>query len=373
MLLLLAVGLVLALSLVAVEAALLYVVLRQHGRTLIGNDELRGRLASLEQAIASFGNELRGRASPQQSLEPLPVGTAAPEFALPGLDGRERRLADFRGKPLAVLFFNPQCGFCAEMAPELGRLPGDVSVLLVSRGDPAEHRRLASEHHWRCEVVLESGWEVATAYGTQATPTGYLLDAQGRIASPFTVGAQPLIALIEGAASSGNGSLLTAQRQKQEEVADRARAAGLPVRDIGQSRINRNGLPAGTSAPDFELPDLAGTLRSLASLRGKRVLLVFSDPSCAPCQELTPSLTRLHERHRANGVEVVMVSKGDIDANRQKAEEHAVTFPVLLQRGAEVAKQYGSFATPVGYLIDEQGTLTTELAIGAEAILGLVS
>lgn len=64
-----------------------------------------------------------------------------------------------------------------------------------------------------------------------------------------------------------------------------------------------------------------------------------------------------------------MLSTGDPEANREKAREHEVDFPVLLQRGSEIAKKYGSFATPVGYLIDEQGNLSTDLAIGADAIL----
>jgi peroxiredoxin len=370
--LILGVALAVAVAVIALEGVLLYTLLRQHGLMLIGQDELRRRLAGIEQTIASLGQS--SAPAPQPALEPLSIGTPAPAFALRDLDGRERSLSEFGGRPLVVLFFNPQCGFCAQMAPELGHLGAEaVPLLLVSRGSAEEHRRLAAEHAWRCEVVLEPGWEVATAYGTRATPTGYLVDSQGRIASALTVGAPALLALIEGEAASGNGDPLEAQRDKQGTVADRARAAGLPVRDIGESRINRNGLSAGTKAPEFELPDLSGAAHSLSSLRGKRVLLVFSDPNCGPCEQLTPSLARLHEHHRTNGVEVIMVSKGDVEANRQKAREHDVSFPVLLQRGSEVAKQYGSFATPVGYLIDERGTLSTDLTIGTDAILGLVS
>jgi len=36
-----------------------------------------------------------------------------------------------------------------------------------------------------------------------------------------------------------------------------------------------NPLPAGSSAPDFSLPDEAGNTVSLSSLKGKNVLLVF--------------------------------------------------------------------------------------------------
>jgi hypothetical protein len=68
-----------------------------------------------------------------------------------------------------------------------------------------------------------------------------------------------------------------------------------------------------------------------------------------------------------------MVSKGELELNLQKAREQDVEFPVLLQRGVEIAKSYGIFATPVGYLIDEGGTLATDVAIGTDAILQLAA
>jgi peroxiredoxin len=356
--------------LVAIAAILVaYLLLRQHGRNLIALDHVHSRLAHLEEIVAASANGAPASAPASPSLQPLSIGTPAPAFSLPTLDGNIRRLNDFLGEELLVIFFNPQCGFCSEMAPALGHLSALApSVLLISRGDSDEHRRMGSEHGWRCEVVLDQSGEVGIAYRTQATPTGYLIDRTGQIASRLAIGAEALLSIATRTASV---SPPESQRLKQAEVARRARAAGLPVRDISESRINRNGLPAGTRAPDFELPDLVGGQRSLSSFRGKRVLLVFSDPQCAPCQELTPTLIRLHNQHTNNGLEVVMVSKGDPAEIRHKAEQHSITFPVLIQRASEIAKRYGSFATPVGYLIDESGTLESDLAVGTDAILNL--
>ena len=143
--------------------------------------------------------------------------------------------------------------------------------------------------------------------------------------------------------------------------------------DSASFKLPRAGLEAGTPAPNFSLTDLAGTQRTLAEFRGKRVLLVFAGPECGPCQELTPDLVRLHQQHRANNLEVVMVSRGGPAANRTRAEKHGITFPVLLQRHWEVSKQYATFFAPAGYLIDEQGIITKDVAIGAEGILHLAS
>ena len=68
-----------------------------------------------------------------------------------------------------------------------------------------------------------------------------------------------------------------------------------------------------------------------------------------------------------------MVSKGDLETNKQKAREHQLTFPVVLQKNWEVSKDYAMFATPIGYLIDERGVIAKDVAVGGDAVLKLAS
>src|SRR6266540_5905682 len=72
------------------------------------------------------------------------------------------------------------------------------------------------------------------------------------------------------------------------------RAARFSNRSLAKSKIKRDGLKVGTSAPNFRLPRLDGGELSLEDFRGKRVLLVFSDPHCGPCQVLAPELEKFH-------------------------------------------------------------------------------
>jgi peroxiredoxin len=137
------------------------------------------------------------------------------------------------------------------------------------------------------------------------------------------------------------------------------------------SRIGRNGLAAGTLAPVFRLPRVDGGELALDKYRGRRVLLVFSDPDCGPCNELAPELERLH--CGSPDLQVVMVSRGDHQTNQSKVAEHELTFPVVLQRRWEISRDYAMFATPVAYLIDEQGLTAADVAVGGGAILGLAS
>jgi peroxiredoxin len=139
---------------------------------------------------------------------------------------------------------------------------------------------------------------------------------------------------------------------------------------LARSRLNRSGLKAGVPAPDFRLPRIDEGELSLADFRGERVLLVFSDPDCGPCDELAPQLQEIHLRRPE--LQVLVVSRRDVEANRVKAARLGLTFPIVLQKQWEVSLKYAMFATPIGYLIDEQGILASDVAVGVGPILALV-
>src|SRR5262245_52745404 len=98
-------GVVLPWLLVAVGCWLFYQLVRQNGRILL-------RLQALEERLGQLG--AAPAAAPPVAL---PAGTPAPDFELPDLAGGHRALAQFRGRPVLLIFFNPQCGFCTQMAP----------------------------------------------------------------------------------------------------------------------------------------------------------------------------------------------------------------------------------------------------------------
>ena len=56
---------------------------------------------------------------------------------------------------------------------------------------------------------------------------------------------------------------------------------------------------------------------------------------------------------------------------RAKAAGHGLDFPIAIQRGWTVSKQYGIFATPVAFLIDEEGVIAQPVAKGKDEIVAL--
>jgi peroxiredoxin len=351
-------GLMLPWFLLAVGCWLVYLLIRQNGRILL-------RLEALEAGL---------RLSPavQQPAPGLPIGSVAPDFELPDLSGSRQSLALFRGQRVLLIFFSPRCGFCSRMLPKLATLAsagkdGRPVALLVTTGSAEQNQKLMSKHGIRCPVLLQKQMEVASQYQTGGTPTGYLIDEQGVIASALAVGADALLAFLDGtqdAASNQNGHQAPFPEHTKVHK-------GKANRGLQNSRINRNGLKASTPAPPFRLPLLNGGELALEDYRGRRVLLVFSDPQCGPCDQLAPELERFH-RQRPD-TQVLMVSRRDVEANRQKVKEHGLTFAVVLQKQWEISLRYGIFATPVGYLIDEQGILAADVAVGVESIRALIS
>ena len=133
------------------------------------------------------------------------------------------------------------------------------------------------------------------------------------------------------------------------------------------------GVPVGSRAPDFALPDLHGNTVSLASLleRGRPLLLIFVAPSCESCVELLPKIARW-QRSLADRVTLVLVSTGRVKINQPIFAEHDITDDVLLQEFMEVSDAFRIRGTPSGVIITPDGTVATnpaETVFGIEPLL----
>jgi len=344
--------------LLAAGAWLGYQLIRQNGRILL-------RLEAIDKRLAPRGDD-----KPKKERG-LPIGTVAPDFELLDLAGDRHKLSEFRGKDVLLIFFNPKCGFCTKMADDLAALPldgenGHAVPVVVTTGDLQANRKLVELCRIRGVVLWQNEMEVASRFHAQGTPMGYRIDKEGRITSELTIGAEELLKLAERAPErppvNRNGSDASANGSANHGQKD--------YRSLAASRLNRKGLKAGEAAPDFRLPRIDGGELSLSNYRGRRVLLVFSDPHCGPCAELAPRLNEVHlERPELN---VLVISRGDVEENRAKASELGLTFPIVLQQKWEVSLKYAMFSTPIGYLIDEQGILASDVAVGVGPILALV-
>ena len=128
----------------------------------------------------------------------LPVGAEVPDLPLPRVDGDDLRLSDLRGREAVVVLWNPRCGYCERMRPDLLALdaalagdPADLRLVVVSTGTAEANRAQG----FRAPVLLDDAFAVGRALGARGTPSAVRLGADGRVASEVVVGTEAVLAL----------------------------------------------------------------------------------------------------------------------------------------------------------------------------------
>ncbi len=134
----------------------------------------------------------------------------------------------------------------------------------------------------------------------------------------------------------------------------------------------------GKPAPPFVLEDLNGKKVSLASYKGKAVLINFWATWCAPCKIETPWIIELRNQYASQGFEVLGISADDLNRDdpkelakdkmeiAQSAQKLHINYPVLID-GGSLDKPYGGLdELPTSFFVNRQGTVVA-------AQLGLTS
>jgi cytochrome c biogenesis protein CcmG/thiol:disulfide interchange protein DsbE len=123
----------------------------------------------------------------------------------------------------------------------------------------------------------------------------------------------------------------------------------------------------GARAPAFSLPRLDGDGSvSLASLRGKTVVLNFFASWCRPCKREAPDLESVWQRYRSEGLVVLGVDSGDAKGDaRRFLDAHGVTYPTVFDPGEQLAQgPYALPGLPVTYVLNHEGRVVGSPVLG---------
>src|SRR5215208_919776 len=148
--------------------------------------------ALVERTIAPLDVVRVPAALPVQAGDPLPEMPVVQD-----LEGNEVSLADeLGGDERMLVFWNPGCGFCQRMLPDVHSLETEApdvaaSLLFVSTGAPEANR----EQGLPSTVVLDDAFAVGRAVGATGTPSAMRVHGDGRVASEIAVGADAVLAL----------------------------------------------------------------------------------------------------------------------------------------------------------------------------------
>ncbi|HUX67685.1 MAG TPA: TlpA disulfide reductase family protein [Terriglobales bacterium] len=129
---------------------------------------------------------------------------------------------------------------------------------------------------------------------------------------------------------------------------------------------SRRALP-GRPAPDFHLTLRDGRAVSLASYRGKVVLLNFWASWCPPCVEETPALNALAQEFPKGNVVVLGVSiDEDPVAYRTFLANFHIAFPTARDPSQALMHRYGTVQIPETYIIAPDGRIARKLVSAAD-------
>jgi peroxiredoxin len=346
-------------ALVAAQAFLLVNVVRQNGRLLL-------RLESVEESLATAGLAGGEAEAPAEEGSGLPVGSRAPGFQLSGLYGETLTLDALRapGKPVMLVFSDPNCGPCNALLPEIGRWQSahaaELTVALITRGTTDENRAKVTEHGL-INVLLQQDREVAETYQEAGTPSAVIVLPDGTVGSPLAAGAdaiQALLARIVGVPQAAPALLPASAPLPSTNGSGNGAAA--PSQPQAGSRI-------GEHAPPLKLPDLTGRTINLTGYRGTKTLVLFWNPGCGFCQQMLDDLRAWDAQPREGAPKLLVVSAGSVEDNRAMG----LSSPILVDDSFTVGSAFGANGTPMAVLVDEEGNIASEAVAGAPAVMAL--
>ena len=118
-------------------------------------------------------------------------------------------------------------------------------------------------------------------------------------------------------------------------------------------------LGRGKPAPEWTLPTLSGDSISLADLQGKVVLLDFFYKGCAPCGAALPTLQRMHEKYKDQGVVIIGIDPIDDPVKDEMAdfiEKRSVGYTVVFS-DRELPQKYRVTGYPTLFFINREGKI----------------
>jgi thiol-disulfide isomerase/thioredoxin len=265
----------------------------------------------------------------------LAIGDSAPDFALPGIDGRTHRLNDYKdASVLMVIFLSNHCPFCHAIEPRLIRLVEEyrsagLSVVAINPNHPdavsvtelgyakyndsfEEMKPYAKESRFNFPYLYDGETQgIAKAYGALATPHVFIFDGKRRLrhtgryddsrfVDPTTVKFPDARNVVEA---------LLAGRPVPVEI---TRPMGCSTKWLEKKTLIAEADEKWRHTPvSIELIDSMGVKALAANPTGKLRLFNVWATWCTPCVEEFPELVSLTRRLQARQFEVITISLDD--------------------------------------------------------------
>jgi len=118
---------------------------------------------------------------------PLAVGQRLPNMPLSGLNGPQRTMESYRGRPLIINLWASWCAPCRQEMASLERLAwrdegrAFAIIGISTDDDPAQALSFLKSAHATISQFIDSGQKLEDLLGASRIPLTVLVDAQGRV------------------------------------------------------------------------------------------------------------------------------------------------------------------------------------------------
>jgi peroxiredoxin len=273
----------------------------------------------------------------------LPIGAIAPDFNLPGVDGRNYTLGDFsKANILVVVFTANHCPTAQYYEPRLQELVRDyqgkgVALVAISPNDPKsvrldelgwadladsfdEMKLRAKDRQYNFPYLYDGDTEtVSRAYGPVATPHAFVFDAARKLRY---VGAIDDSERPQHVKVRHVRNAIDALLAGQEPPVTQTKVVGCSVKWAGKADSVKAFMDKLAAEPvSVEAVDADGLRALRKSGSGKFRLVAFWATWCAPCVAEFPEFVTINRMYRHRDFEVVTVS-----LNRPDEEKSVLAF-----------------------------------------------
>lgn len=286
----------------------------------------------------------------------LAIGEVAPDFALPGIDGRTYKLADFAGPDvLMVLFTSNHCPTSHGIEKRLQKLRDELrgksfSLVAINPNHPdglsadelgygeytdsfADMKPYAKSNGWDFPYLYDGDKQLtARAYGCLATPHVFIFDKERRLryAGRYDDSRFPDESTVKSPDARNAIESLLAGRPVAVPL---TKPHGCSTKWREKHAKHMELEASWTKIPvTIDPADAAGVARLRANATSKFRLINVWATWCAPCVEEFPSLVALSRQFDMRDFELVTVS---LDEPKQEAKAQAF----LQKQGAGLTKR----------------------------------
>jgi len=299
----------------------------------------------------------------------LKIGSAAPDFDLPGVDGKQHRLSDYgSARVLAIVFTCDHCPVAQMYEKRIKQLAADyrdrgVALVAINPNDPKaiqlsemghtdlgdtlpEMKLRAEYRHFNYPYLSDGSTQaVALKYGPTATPHVFIFDQQRKLR-------------YEGRIDNNAREELATRHEAREAI--EALLAGKPVTVTDTPAVGCSTKwaykEAGAEAELHKSDNDPATVETappdqIKALRpsGGRLLLVnFWATWCEPCLTEFPEIQKMAHMYRKRALDIVTVSVNNEDEKKFVQaflnEQHAITRNLQFA-GADSADAIKAFGT----------------------------